>query len=142
MQFATISSDNEHTYYENNEWVNNYITPTGYTRSSTNYGNPKVSYLFKSLRRGETYRFGIIFYNKYGSASKVKWIQDITVPELYEPGFETFVSHGSSQDGNCIDLTVRPLGIKFDIIGELPDDIVGYEIVRCNRNLNNIKNVM
>lgn len=142
LGFVSILSGNYKYSYKNTDWVNNYITKSGYTKSNANYGNPKISYLFKSLRRGETYRFGIIFYNKYGSASKVKWIQDITVPELYEPGFETFVSHGVSGDNKCIDLTVRPLGIVFDIIGDLPDGIVGYEIVRCNRNLNNIKNVM
>lgn len=109
-------------------------------RDKYNYSNPKVSYLYKSLRRGETYRFGIIFYDKFGCTSKVKWIQDITVPELYESGFETFVSHGHSHTGAEIDLVVRPLGIEFEITNP-PANAVGYEIVRCNRNSTNIRNL-
>lgn len=126
---------------DSNGWEKAYVgqfdeIPT----NKYNYSNPKVSYLYKSLRRGETYRFGIIFYDKFGCASKAKWIQDITVPELYEPGFETFVSHGHSHTGTEIDLVVRPLGIEFQITN-FPDNAVGYEIVRCNRNSTNIRNL-
>ena len=63
-----------------------------------NYGNPKVAYSLKSLRRGETYRYAIVFYNKYGFVSDAKWIADIKVPELYTPGFETFTAHGECVD--------------------------------------------
>lgn len=107
-----------------------------------NYGNPKMTYLFKSLRRGETYRFGLVFYDKYGVASKVKWMQDIRVPELYEDGFETFISNATSYSDHSIDLAVFPIGIEVEITGELPEGIVGYEVVRCRRELGNIKNIM
>jgi hypothetical protein len=40
-----------------------------------------------SLRRGETYRFGIIFTDKKGVSSTVKWITDITVPDIHIDGF-------------------------------------------------------
>ena len=123
-----------------------------------NYGNPKVAYSLKSLRRGETYRYAIVFYNKYGFVSDAKWIADIKVPELYTPGFETFTAHGECVDKptdnwinssygnlqNKCDLVTHPIGIMFEIT--LPDkiknNIIGYEIVRCNRNVNNIKNLM
>jgi len=32
-----------------------------------------------SLKRGEIYRFGIVFFNKYGQKSPVKWISDIKI---------------------------------------------------------------
>lgn len=130
-------------------WENDYVvdfagngnTEKGIDLNECNYANPKVSYLYKSLRRGETYRFGIIFYDRFGRNTKVKWIQDVVVPELYEPGFETFVSDETSY-GNAgrIDLAVRPLGIQFDVMN-LPSGAVGYEIVRCNRTSANIKNL-
>jgi len=36
-----------------------------------------------------------------------------------------------------IDLTVRPLGIRFNV-KNLPEGCTGYEIVRCNRTVNDI----
>ena len=64
------------------------------------YSDPFVTYYLKSLRRDETYRYGIvdyefandkiIFYNKYGEASKVRYISDINVPNMNQFGFETF----------------------------------------------------
>jgi len=45
-----------------------------------NYSNPLMSYAFKSLKRDELYRYGIILYNKKGDASSVKWIADIRTP--------------------------------------------------------------
>lgn len=130
-------------------WENDYVvdfagngnTEKGIDLNECNYANPKVSYLYKSLRRGETYRFGIIFYDRFGRNTKVKWIQDVVVPELYEPGFETFVSNETSYGtAGRIDLAVRPLGIQFDVMN-LPKGAVGYEIVRCNRTSANIKNL-
>jgi len=46
----------------------------------------------KSLRRGETYRYGVVFYNKYGEASKVKRLNDdIVVP------YNTSITEPSAQ---------------------------------------------
>lgn len=107
------------------------------------YGNPKISYSLKSLRRGELYRYGIILYDKYGNASSVKWIADIKIPELYIPGFEPFISHGYTEYDNRIDLKVRPIGIQFkvDLSDEKYNDIISYEIVRCNRSESDVRNV-
>lgn len=120
---------------------------------SLNYGDPKVAYSLKSLRRGETYRYAIIFYDKFGFATEAKWIADITVPDLYTSGFETFTAHGSTGDtqvssngftSKMCDLVTHPIGIMFEV--NLPDDIsrhiIGYEIVRCNRSEQNIRNLM
>lgn len=107
------------------------------------YGNPKISYTLKSLRRGETYRYGIILYDKYGNSSNVKWISDIKIPEMYVSGFEPFISHGYTEYDKRIDLKVRPVGIQFkvDLSDERFKDVVSYEIVRCNRKESDVKNI-
>ena len=91
------------------------------------------SSLLRSLKRGETYRYGIVFFNKYGARSNVQWIADIRTPSvgqlpLYDP------------DGNK-----QILGIQFQFNNTstkffstindfiLENSIVGYEIVRCDK---------
>lgn len=113
-----------------------------------NYSNPIVSYAFKSLKRDELYRYGIVLYGKNGKKSAVKWICDIRTPDSSTPGFETFCSNRMINDTEAIDLKVRPLGIEFTVDidkynSEHEDDykIEHYEIVRCNRNENDIHNI-
>jgi hypothetical protein len=111
-----------------------------------NYGNEKVTYSLKSLRRGETYRYGIILYSDKGETTGVKWIADIKVPEMHIKNFNTFLSHK-----NGIELEVYPLGIEFSVdISSIVEDpeiiednihIVGYEIVRCPRTEADIKTI-
>lgn len=123
-----------------------------------NYSNPVVSYALKSLRRDELYRYGIIFYNKLGQASSVKWIQDIRTPAANFKGFEPFI-HDGYVNGYLSDLTVRSLGIQFNVDIEAINtqlrntvqsrnldysqdlEIVGYEIVRCNRDESDINTI-
>lgn len=111
------------------------------------YTDPKSSYMFRSLRRDELYRFGIILYNQRGDASSVKWIADIRTPSHQFKGFEPFNVGGSKTTS----LNVRPLGIEFivdidrfnkDLKQKYADEgkelydwmqITHYEIVRCNR---------
>ena len=93
------------------------------------YANPYVSYTLKSLRRGETYRYGIIFYDKYHNATAVKHLRDIDIPNI--PAFE----YKGDQ------LHVYPLGIEFKITS-LPQDAVAYEIVRCGKDLTNMSTIM
>ena len=106
-----------------------------------NYGNEKVTYSLKSLRRGETYRYGIVLYSDKGESTGVKWIADIKVPEMHTKNFNTFLSHK-----NGIELEVYPLGIEFnvdisEIVNNIDDDvhIIGYEIVRCPRTESDIR---
>lgn len=49
-----------------------------------NYNEPITSSLFRSLRRDEVYRYGIVFYNKYGNTTDAMWIQDIRTPSMDE----------------------------------------------------------
>jgi len=106
------------------------------------YTNPYVSYALKSLRRGETYRYGIILYDKYGNASAVKHIGDIKAPDFNEiPPFSNFESANISAENSS--LHVFPLGIRFHVdTSDLPQDIVSYEIVRCGKELSNMSTIM
>lgn len=102
-----------------------------------NYSNPIISYAFKSLKREEVYRYGIVFYDQNNHASPVSWIADIRVPAAWEQGFETFISHAPYGNNKNIDLAVRPIGVQF-IIKNYPPKAVAYEIVRCNRTNSDI----
>lgn len=127
--------------------VSDYVTDLGVGKD---YINPAISYCFKSLRRDELYRFGIILYDKNGNASDVKWIADIRTPSMTWRGCEAFVSHGvmraagvtdeDIQGYGSVDLSVRPLGINFTV-RNLPEDCAGYEIVRCNRTIDDIATI-
>lgn len=44
------------------------------------YNDALDSSMFRSLRRDEVYRYGIIFYDKYGQHSDVNWIGDLRTP--------------------------------------------------------------
>lgn len=103
-----------------------YIDDNGITwdgRDVLSYHNPQVSYMFKSLRRGETYRFGIIFYDKKGRSSGVIHLQDVKIDQ------DDFFEIKDHQ------LIVKPKGLKFNITGSLPIGTVAYEIVRCGRSI-------
>lgn len=114
------------------------------------YSNSCVSYGFRSLKRDELYRFGIVLYNKRNEATPVMWIGDVRTPPCNEKCFDTYESnvHNTS-------LVVRPLGIEFkvdltDINKYIADNqknysdldqIVAYEIVRCYRSSKDVQNI-
>lgn len=80
----------------------------------------------RSLKRGELYRYGIVLYDKYGSASPVKWIADIRVPSEKE--------YPSIVNG-----VIQAIGLEFHV--DPPTYVDRYEIVRCNRSFGDIKNI-
>lgn len=102
-----------------------------YTGAS--YNDPIVASNLKSLRRGELYRYGIIFTDSFGNKSNVKWITDIRVPGLYTNGFNTFEAGGIDTE-----LGVNVLGVEFKLHDLDGYDIAQYEIVRCNRTVNDV----
>lgn len=78
--------------------------------------------------RGETYRFGIVFYSKKGSNSFVKWIGDIKFPEVSD-GFPI-----QNADDSFSTARLYTLGISFEVdISSIRDQISGYSIVRLER---------
>ena len=90
------------------------------------YNNIFTSSLLRSLRRGETYKYGIVYYDKYGRRSDVQKLGTVEVPEISNrPTF-------SVTDGK---LYAHPLGLEIN----LPqikgnnintEDIIGCQIVR------------
>ena len=109
-----------------------YFDSTGILVSDNNYSYSGIagSSLLKSLRRGETYRFGIIYYTTNGVRSDVQWIDDIKIPDV-----------------EVLPLTVtkntktyaRSIGIQFNVTVPDDSDIVSYQIVRCAKPLDNSK---
>lgn len=59
--------------------------------SFTSYASPINSSQMVGYKRGETYRFGILFRDSKGRISPVKWIGDIKMPEAYDTVGSTFV---------------------------------------------------
>lgn len=103
--------------------------------TNNTYANAYVTYTLKSLRRGETYRYGIVLYDKDGYAYAVKHIRDITAPTAQESPFFEYKEDGM--------LHVYPLGIKFNVdLSELSDKgITRYEIVRCGRSESDMQTI-
>ena len=58
-------------------------------RTWENYKSPYKWSLYGAYARGETYRFGIVFYNNKGQSSFVNWIGDIKIPFSYSTGLGT-----------------------------------------------------
>lgn len=83
-----------------------------------------------SFKRGETYRFGIVFYDKQGRRSSVieSTIDDVTIPSN--------VSVFESNQNNTFD--IYPYKITAQISG-IPSDCSGYELVRCKRTIDDSK---
>ena len=125
------NQDSDETKYDISEYVS--------VDSRLSYSDANTSMLFRSLRRDELYRYGIVLYHKNGSASNVKWIADIRTPNITWDGCETFYARGKNGT-DAEDLIVRPLGIEFDV-RNLPEDCVGYEIVRCQRKESDIATI-
>ena len=118
-------------YYINNkhEYVDAGFIENKEKYVGSTYNDPLIASDLKSLRRGELYRFGIIFTNSKGQKSPVKWITDIRVPDLYIQNFNTFALGGLD-----VDLAVNPIGVEFRLHDLDGYDIDSYEIVRCNRD--------
>lgn len=102
---------------------NNRLIPQG-----EQFRNGASSWLADQLggyARGETYRFGIVFYKK-GNVSFVNWIGDIRFPDV-EDGFPL-------QEVVAGQVVLNQLGIKFDVdLSSIALDIDAYSIVRLER---------
>lgn len=98
------------------------------------YSNPIIASKFPSLRRGEIYRFGIIFKSITGESSPVKWIADIRVPDICISGFEAFMN-----GMNNADMAALPIGIEFTLHDITNPNVYSYEIVRCDRSSNDVR---
>jgi len=123
-----------------------------------NYKSPYQWSLYGGYSRGETYRFGIVFYNNKGQASFVNWIGDIKIPFSYTTGlgqpFGTFAIHDwqpalgspgftwmSANYSWLGEMHTNNIGIEFSVnldpatsgIDVAALGITGYSIVRVDR---------
>jgi hypothetical protein len=70
------------TRFPSNPAENKFSSDTSYS----SYASPINSAQLLGYMRGETYRFGVTFYNEKGQRAPVKWIGDIRFPESFEDG--------------------------------------------------------
>lgn len=113
--------------------------PSIIEKAEFNPGINENTWLIKSLRRNEIYRYGIVLYDKYCQASPVKWIADIRTPNADEEGFQ-LMSSNTIVNGNRYELVIRNLGIQF-MVKSLPEGCTGYQIVRCARHESDIATI-
>lgn len=153
--FYIKKNDNTLLSYELNGINKTYLTDkyVNITNTKGGFDNIAVSSMMKSLKRDEVYRYGIVFYDKYGNRTNVLYIGDIKTPSI----FDTFgIVKNSNGDtiGTISGLIYKPekgndvfslqLGLEFTVkIHEKLKDynIVGYEIVRCEKNNSNTRNL-
>lgn len=115
----------------------------GYTYTNTtfdSYASPFISGLLKGYKRGETYRFGIVFYSK-GEVSFTEFIGDIKFPDISEES-DTVNSSGElyfplSKNLSGTSTTAYAMGIQFTLdftsCPGLLNKIDSYQIVRTER---------
>jgi hypothetical protein len=109
-----------------------------------NHASPFISGLLRGYKRGETYRFGIVFYTIKGEATFVEYIGDIKFPDISEidsvvneSGYK-FWPISKKKDAPSEDTVGYAMGIEFQIdfstCPGLLNNITGYQIVRVKRD--------
>lgn len=138
--FLTLSNENEYNYkIESNQTINprevngiyrqHHII---YEQDNELYNDIFSSSILRSLKRGETYRYGIVLYSADGNKSNVYHIGDIKVPRMGE--FPIYDDNFIYSIGLEFKVTLDPKIIK-------QYNIVGYEIVRCKKHDNYTRNL-
>lgn len=132
-------SQKENVQQNNVFYIDKDFKPSIIQKSEFDPGINSNTWLIKSLRRNEIYRYGIVLYDKYCQASPVKWIADIRTPNVTEQGFQ-LMSSNTIVNGKRYELVIRNLGIQF-MVKSLPEGCTGYQIVRCARHESDIATI-
>lgn len=132
-------SQKENVQQNNVFYIDKDFNPSIIEEAEFDPGINKNTWLIKSLRRNEIYRYGIVLYDKYCQASPVKWIADIRTPNVTERGFQ-LMSSNTIVNGKRYELVTRNLGIQFNV-KSLPEGCTGYQIVRCARHESDIATI-
>ena len=132
-------SQKENVQQNNVFYIDKNFKPSIIQKAEFDPGINNNTWLIKSLRRNEIYRYGIVLYDKYCQASPVKWIADIRTPNVTEKGFE-LMSSNTIVNGKRYELVIRNLGIQF-MVKNLPEGCTGYQIVRCARHESDIATI-
>jgi hypothetical protein len=146
LEKFTVDGNNTEVGFANISNIPDYFShdlQDGYNYNNTTYPNnasPFISGLLRGYKRGETYRFGIIFYNVKGEASFVEYIGDIKFPDISEQDGDINASGSeywplSTQSG--LDTIAYSMGIEFtfNFPPELVDIVTSYQVVRLKRNI-------
>ena len=128
-----------------------------HNNSYADTASPYLSGLYRFYQRDEVYRFGIVFKNKKGLSSYVKWIGDIRMPVRAVKGYidniqnaygpnsqvgdnalDMYPIAGITSNGNNWDTYANGLYLIFHI--SLPQTILdtcsSFDIVRVKRTMN------
>lgn len=132
-------SQKENIQQNNVFYIDKDFKPSKIQKTDFSPGINNNTWLIKSLRRNEIYRYGIVLYDKYCQASPVKWIADIRTPNVTEDGFQ-LMSSNTIVNGKRYELVIRNLGIQF-MVKSLPEGCTGYQIVRCARHESDIATI-
>lgn len=132
-------SQKENIQQNNVFYIDKNFEPSIIEKAEFDPGINKNTWLIKSLRRNEIYRYGIVLYDKYCQASPVKWIADIRTPNVTEAGFQ-LMSSNTIVNGKRYELVIRNLGIQF-MVKSLPEGCTSYQIVRCARHESDIATI-
>lgn len=132
-------SQKENIQQNNVFYIDKNLNPSIIEKAEFNTGINKNTWLIKSLRRNEIYRYGIVLYDKYCQASPVKWIADIRTPNATDVCFQ-LMSSNTIVNGKRYELVIRNLGIQF-MVKSLPEGCTGYQIVRCARHESDIATI-
>lgn len=138
--FLTLSNEIEYNYkIESNQTINSHEVNSIYRQHHIIYEQDNELYndifsssILRSLKRGETYRYGIVLYSADGNKSNVYYIGDIKVPRMGE--FPIYDDNFIYSIGLEFKVTLDPKIIK-------QYNIVGYEIVRCKKHDNYTRNL-
>ena len=107
-----------------------------------NHASPFISGLLRGYKRGETYRFGIVFYTNKGETTFVEYIGDIKFPDISEidsvnnsSGYKFWpISALDTVNNKTIGYSMGiNFRIDFSTCPGLLDNITGYQIVRVKR---------
>jgi len=137
--FATISNTPFGFGYDVHDLNDGY--GAHYNTTYANHASPFISGLLRGYKRGETYRFGIVFYNIKGDATFVEYIGDIKFPDISErdgANNKSLTPYFPLSRNLSGDISIGyALGIEFTLdFSTCPiflSNITSYQIVRVKR---------
>ena len=122
-----------------------------FTSMADSYKNNITFGLKKGYQRDETYRMGIVFFDKEGSPGFAKWIADVKIPPSFDAGRSSYGSSGynnASFEGKIMfqpsstavqtplqNINIVYMDFTVNLPAEVLSEISGYSIVRMQRLL-------
>ena len=109
-----------------------------HTITNLTYADPYVCANYTGFKQGESYTFGIVFYNDQNIASPVHFIGTIHIPYFEHWIFSAVRKDTEKQH----DLVASTVGIRFRVDLSGLDDVRAYEIVRVQKTTDTRKILM